>query len=203
MNTSPFPACAAHVRRKGCALASRMPADEKDGSRMWYVIQVVGGREKHTQNLMTKLVSVGALREAFVPQRRVMRRAGGQWRAAEEILIPGYVFVRTDDADRLARELRCVPAFTRLLGNDDGFIPLTADEIAFLNAFTKEGNRVIDMSTGVIEGDRVVVLTGPLMDHEGLITKIDRHKRVAYLDVQMFGRTKNIKVGLEIVHKRS
>ena len=59
------------------------------------------------------------------------------------------------------------------------------------------------MSEGVIEGDRVIVLNGPLMNHEGRISKIDRHRRIAYLDMPMMGRTKTIKVGLEIVSKRT
>ena len=57
------------------------------------------------------------------------------------------------------------------------------------------------MSTGVIEGDRVIVTDGPLVGREALISKIDRHKRLAYLDMRMFGRIKTIKVGLEIVRK--
>lgn len=170
---------------------------------MWYVIQTVGGKEKRAKSLMDKMVDGYALQEAFIPGRRVMHRVKGEWKPTEEILIPGYVFVRTVNPGQLSRELRNVPAFTRLLGNDDKFIPLTRNEIAFLNAFTKEGDRTIDMSEGVIEGDKVIVLNGPLMDHEGLIKKVDRHKRVAYLDMEMFGRVKTIKVGLEIVRKRS
>ena len=47
----------------------------------------------------------------------------------------------------------------------------------------------------------VMVTDGPLKGHEALIRKINRYKRVAYLDMRMFGRTKTIKVGLEIVRK--
>lgn len=170
---------------------------------MWYVIQTIGGKEKRAKSLMDKMVDGHVLQEAFIPGRRVMHRVKGEWKPTEEVLIPGYVFVRTVNPGQLSRELRKVPAFTRLLGNDDKFIPLTRDEVAFLNAFTKEGARVIEMSEGVIEGDKVIVLNGPLMDHEGMIKKIDRHKRAAYLDMEMFGRVKTIKVGLEIVRKRS
>ena len=194
-------------RRQGfaarSALARCMLQTKGKVRAMWYVIQTVGGKEKHARRLMDKLVDGSVLTEAFIPQPRVMHRLRGEWRPTEEVLIPGYVFVRTSNVDALSQDLRSVPAFTRLLGNDDRFIPLTRDEIAFLNAFTKEGDRVIQMSEGIIEGDRVIVLNGPLMDHEGMIKKIDRHKRVAYLDMQMFGRTKTIKVGLEIVRKRS
>ena len=57
------------------------------------------------------------------------------------------------------------------------------------------------MSTGYIEGDQVIVVEGPLKGYEGSIRKIDRHKRVAYLDLEGFEDVSSIKVGLEIVSK--
>lgn len=57
------------------------------------------------------------------------------------------------------------------------------------------------MSEGIIEGDRVIVTRGPLRDLEANIIKIDRHKRLAWVDVDMCGRSKTIRVGLEIVSK--
>ena len=58
------------------------------------------------------------------------------------------------------------------------------------------------MSEGFIENDRVVITSGPLQGNEGLIRKIDRHKRKAYLEIDMFGRKLKTQVGLEIVRKQ-
>ena len=80
------------------------------------------------------------------------------------------------------------------------FMPLTADERDWFLAFS-DAAHVVRMSEGVIEGDTVKVTRGPLMGREGLIRKIDRHKRRAYLEVTMFGRTIPASVGLEIVRK--
>ena len=57
------------------------------------------------------------------------------------------------------------------------------------------------MSEGIIEHSQVKVMSGPLMGKEGYIRKIDRHKRKAWLEMEMFGRTQSIQVGLEIVAK--
>ena len=57
------------------------------------------------------------------------------------------------------------------------------------------------MSEGVIEGGTIKVLSGPLMGYEGSIQKIDRHKRLAYVEIKMLGRTTVVKLGLEIVSK--
>ena len=59
------------------------------------------------------------------------------------------------------------------------------------------------MSEGIIEGDQIIVTRGPLCGKEGLIQKIDRHKRKAWLEMKMFGREQRVEVGLEIVEKRS
>ena len=39
------------------------------------------------------------------------------------------------------------------------------------------------------------------MGMEGMIKKIDRHKRKAWLEVPMFGRVQTVQVGVEIVAK--
>ena len=146
-----------------------------------YVIQVEGGRETHVCDLINKLLG-DRIKECFVPRREVFRREAGEWTTVRETLFPGYL--------------------TRLLGkSDERVIPLSQDEVAWLTALMQPLDKVVEMSTGVIEGDRVIVTDGPLVGREALISKIDRHKRLAYLDMRMFGRTKTIKVGLEIVAK--
>lgn len=170
---------------------------------MWYVIQTMAGQEDQVRCLMEKLVDRELFQELFVPRYEVMKRIRGLWIKRVEVLLPGYVFVVAKDPGRLKAALRGVPRFTRLLGNDDMFTPLDDREIAFINAFTQPGKRMVELSTGIIEGDEVVILNGPLMGHQGLISKIDRHKRLAYLEIEMLGRKKNVKLGLEIVAKRS
>lgn len=61
--------------------------------------------------------------------------------------------------------------------------------------------QLVEMSSGIIENDRVRILSGPLMGMEGNIRRIDRHKRIVYLEIEMFGRTVEMKVGLEIIRK--
>ena len=102
-----------------------------------------------------------------------------------EVLLPGYIFVITDQPGKLREALRSVPKFTRLLGNNDVFTPLDDQEVAFINAFTKPDHRVVEFSSGVMEGDEIVILNGPLMNQTGLIKKLDRHKRLAYLELSL------------------
>lgn len=165
-------------------------------------MQVVGGQEKRVLALLKRNVSDDLLQECFIPQCETMKRHRGEWHRQVETLFPGYLVVLTDRPERLALELQGIPRFTRLLGNDDLFIPLNDREIAFFEAFTDAESRVIALSEGITEGGRAVILKGPLKGHEGMIKKIDRHKRLAYLEMDMMGRRKTIKLGLEIVNGR-
>ena len=58
------------------------------------------------------------------------------------------------------------------------------------------------MSMGVVEGDRIVVTRGPLMGHEGWITSVNRRKSLAFIQVEMFGRKIETRIGLGIVRRR-
>lgn len=70
----------------------------------------------------------------------------------------------------------------------------------FLTKFANR-NHVVDMSCGVIKNDKIIITDGPLMNLEGYITKIDRHKRIAYVDVELLGKITRVQVGLEIISK--
>ena len=167
-----------------------------------YVMQVMGGRERTVAHAVNEHARP-LVRECFMPSFELMKRHEGAWRKVEELLFPGYLFVETDDPDGVAALLRRAPIFMRLLKcANDQFIPLTPEEVAWLEAFTTAKTHVVEMSQGIIEGDSVIVTEGPLKGHEAMITKINRHKRLAYLDMHMFGRTKSVRVGLEIVRKR-
>ena len=169
---------------------------------MWYVVQTMSGQEGQVKDFIERTVEPGLVQEVFIPRYEVMKRIKGLWHKRTEVLMPGYVFVVTKNPNKLKAQLRSVPRFTRLLGNDDMFTPLDDRDIAFINAFTSPENRTVEMSTGVVEGDDVIILNGPLMGRAGWIKKIDRHKRLAYLEVEMLGRTTTVKLGLEIVAKR-
>lgn len=174
---------------------------------MWYVIQVIGGKERKIADQIDKLVDSETFDRCFVPYFEVPKRYSGEWKIRKEVLFPGYVIVETKTPESFRVELGKISAMTRLLssGDDEGgkkFIPLTDQEKILISALIGEDDHVMKMSEGVIEGDEVIVLKGPLMNMSGLVKKVDRHKRLAYLEVPMFGRRLQIKAGLEIVRKR-
>lgn len=87
-----------------------------------------------------------------------------------------------------------------MIGIGDQIVPLVQEEVELLMRIGTD-KQLVEMSSGIIENDRVRILSGPLMGMEGNIRRIDRHKRIAYLEIEMFGRTVEMKVGLEIIRK--
>lgn len=172
---------------------------------MWYVIQVVGGREESMLKKIERLVRRELFDKCFIPKYEVSEKRGGEWVVRRKVLFPGYVFVDTRDPKGFNAALKDVRGMTRLLASGDAesgrrFIQISDDEKALICAFTGESH-VMRMSEGVIEGDEVRIVNGPLCGCEAMVVKIDRHKRLAWLDAEMFGRHLKLKVGLEVVRK--
>lgn len=167
---------------------------------MWYVIQVRAGSEERVRAMCGKIITDGSLERCFIPYYKERKHFRGEWTERERVLFPGYVFLVTGEVGRVAMSLHGVPGMTRLLGTGDEIVPLTEAEVALLKRLGG-GGQVVEVSAGIIVGSEVKVTDGPLAGMEGLIRKVDRHKRKAWLELEMFGRAQKVEVGLEIVSK--
>ena len=169
----------------------------------WYVIQVKCGNEERIKEICQRLISKDILQECFIPKTKRIRKIRGNIIEREEILFKGYVFMITDTIDDLYQSLKLIPELTKVLGNDgSNILPILKEEAIFLLKFGKE-DHIVDMSKGYIIGSKIIILTGPLVGNEGIIRKIDRHKRIAYIEVKLFDQITTVKVGLEIISKSS
>jgi len=168
----------------------------------WYAVQVRRGKEEEIMKKCAILVDKDALIECFVPKTKRMKKFRGKWREVQEILFKGYIFMISDHVDQLFNELKKIPELTKILGNDGQEIyPVRKDEVLFLTRFGGD-QHIVEMSLGFIEGDQIIITHGPLQGQEGNIVKIDRHKRIAYINVSLFGQVTRVQVGLEIVSKK-
>ncbi|MCR4842842.1 MAG: antiterminator LoaP [Eubacterium sp.] len=166
---------------------------------MWYVIQVRTGRENIIRDTCCALIRQGD-EEVFVPESVLRKHIAGEWVDIKRPMFPGYVFFDTDDAESLYMRLKAIPTMTKVLKTGESFSPMSPAEQAVFDRIL--GNeRVLAMSEGIIEGDVVKVAAGPLSYLEGSIVKIDRHKKMAIIEVDFLGQKKRIKAGLEIVER--
>ncbi len=78
-------------------------------------------------------------------------------------------------------------------------MPLAKEETQLIGSFTNRGDRVVPMSEALKDGDQVVVMSGPLLGHEGLIKTINRRKSTAFFGAQPVGRRVTTRVGLAVL----
>ena len=169
---------------------------------MWYVIWTTTGCEQKLGHWIRDYVPAEYYDDCFVPLIDQNKKVNGVWKTVHKTLFPGYMFVNTD-AERIesfAERIRHLDQFAVVLSTDDKFTPVKDEEVFLIeNAYANNG--VLSSSIGIIEGDKVKILSGPLIGKEGLIRSINRHKRTAIIELNLFGRTSDIKIGLEIISK--
>ena len=167
---------------------------------MWYVVQVRSGTEHNIRIQCNKKIPDTVMEKCFIPYYEEKKKQNGTWNTLQKVLFPGYIFMITEDVEKLFFYLKTIEGMTKLIGTGQDIIPLNEQEVFFLERFGGK-EQIVTMSEGIIKGTQVIITSGPLMGMESLIKKIDRHKRKAWLNLEMFGKTQYVEVGLEITKK--
>lgn len=167
---------------------------------MWYVIQVYTGKEADIVEQCKDRV-VREDEDIFIPVVERMTKVQGEWVQVRTRLFPGYVFIETDRPWELYMRLKGVKAMTKLLKTGEEITPLYREEEKYLRRL-QDREHVVRYSEGFMEGDRLVVTSGPLQGSEGEIKKILRHKRLVVMEVPLLGRKVEVTLGLGVVEKK-
>ena len=156
-----------------------------------------------------KMTKGEEIKEIIYFEYQRMMRYGGSWHLENKIFLPGYICVSGTGktVSRMYREQgrNAEDAEKQIEGKATQVkevVLLNSYEISWLKALCTEGN-LIDMSRGIIKNGFPVVTEGPLKGQEHLIKKIDRHKRVAEIEMPFEGRTIRAVIGLEIYRKET
>ncbi|MDE7210722.1 MAG: antiterminator LoaP [Lachnospiraceae bacterium] len=166
----------------------------------WYAVQVMTGKEEETCVACKRVIDPQVLNDCFTPKYERMKRYRGAWHKEERPMFPGYIFFVTNQIEEIHFEQKRLPQLTKILGIGAEFIPLSEKEVELLSKIEDE-RHLIKMSEGYIEGDQIIITSGPMQEMGGTIKKIDRHKRIATIQMEMFGRKMDVVMGLEVVKK--
>jgi transcriptional antiterminator NusG len=167
----------------------------------WYIIYVRGSYE---EKLVEYLNECGFT--AFVPMKAKYFRDNGVAKTVNQLLFPNYIFVESDlDNVEFSEKLELLKkrksGFVKQLRHDlQGTSALDSSEKAMIERLIGKNN-IIENSIGFIENDKVVVTQGPLMGFESHIVYINRHKRIATIEIDIMGEIRSVQVSLEIVSK--
>lgn len=167
---------------------------------MWYVIQVITGKEEEILRLCKRRVSQELLTDCFCPKYETSFKKAGVRGLETKILFPGYLFLDTERIEEVYEALKNITELTKVLKTGEEFTPITSAEQAFI---MKHGNaeHIFAMSVGYMEGDRVLITEGAFAGYKGTLVKVDRHNRYGVMEIDMFGRKTEMRFGLEIVSR--
>lgn len=122
--------------------------------------------------------------EAIVVTQKKLKSEKGKVQEVEQIMLPGYVFFRTEQE---ALPFLRYPYVLRILhGTQDDWALRGNDEKFAQWVFKYDG--VIGESKAYKVGDQVKIHSGPLKDWEGHIIKVDRKRRTGQVEAQLDGR---------------
>ena len=171
---------------------------------MYYVIQVKTSKEDKTIEELRRHLTSDSFNDIFSPKYMKRENHKGVWIDKERTVFPGYIFIDTDNIKEVFHQLYYVKDYTRLLGreeNKENFLPLNEYETRMIDIlYGKQNDHVLGISdVSIKEGMNVKVLNGPLFGLEGLIKKVNLHKRLVTLSISIGGRPQNINVSIDIV----
>lgn len=167
---------------------------------MWYVIQVYTGKELEiVQQCRDRVMDEGE--DVFVPLVERWTKIQGERTLIMSKLFPGYVFIETNQIEDFHIRLKKIYAMTKILRTGEEMTPIHPEEEAYLKQLGGD-EHVVKYSEGYIEGDKLIVTSGPLKDFEGKVKKIMRHKRLVVMEAPLLGQVVEVTLGLGVVEKR-
>ncbi len=171
----------------------------------WYILFVNTGREHHLSNWINQRFSDKHLK-SFFPTRELFYKKSGNAYTRILTMFPGYLFIETEICSTEFLQhiwfiIKTSEDIIRILKyGDSDEITLQEDECRELKRLLNN-DHCVELSVGFIEGDKIIVQEGPLMGRESIIKKINRHKREAFIDLEIMGGVRRVKIGLEVLKR--
>lgn len=166
---------------------------------MWYVLQVVAGREDAMCEKCKKAFLEKEVSQVFVPKYIWLKKVKGVRQKEVKPLFSGYIFAESETPDVLEKRLQLFQSIKPVcIGG--GFYPIREEEEGFLRQFLGE-EKLVRFSTGYIVDGELKVIDGALKNFSRKVKKIDRHNRLAEMEISLFGQERRIRVGLEVKAK--
>ncbi|MFQ6793995.1 hypothetical protein [Thomasclavelia sp.] len=164
-----------------------------------FVLKVDYKNETKILNILNSDLFNKCLKRSFILQKEQLKNYGDGWKIYVIDILKGYIFIDIIDLELFKRTLsKCKEIFKLNNQNKIRLVKLKKRDLMFLDEFNLP---VIKNSTGDIKDGKIVVNKGPLMKKEKMIRKVDRHKRLAFLNYQFSFENYDICFGLEIKNK--
>ena len=100
----------------------------KGAISIWYVIYCPNHREENLVQSCRQHLSREALKDVFYLTYDKMRRYQGAWHTERQQMFPHYIFLESDNEERLRKELEEYREFVTILEDREILIPVQKEE---------------------------------------------------------------------------
>lgn len=169
---------------------------------MLFVYECTGNIIAEFKKFYDTQLSEEQKKRIFVPTYDCMKKYQGSWHMEQKPAFRNCFLIECRDRDDLAdmlHRLQCADIFAENITANA--IALLPEQEVFLRNLMMPETKKISMSTGYIKDGRTYVTKGPLQGREKMISRIDRHKRLAKLRFAAGNMDRELCAGLEIISK--
>ncbi len=182
--------------------------EQKVDKMNWYVLRVMGGKEKKTVSFIEKEIDRLKMNkfvsQILVPTEKVYQIRNGKKVSKERNFFPGYILVEANLVGEVPHMLKNITGVLGFLGATKGGdpVPMRQSEINKIlgkvdaMALTDE-----NISIPFVVGETVKVIDGPFNSFNAEIEGIDEQKKKLKLMVKIFGRKTPLELNFMQVEK--
>jgi transcriptional antiterminator NusG len=178
-----------------------------DAEKKWYVLRVVGGKEKKVKEYIENEIAGLGLQEyvtqVLIPQEKVYQIRNGKKISKERNFFPGYILIEAILIGEIPHILRNIPNVAGFLGgkNDDA-VPLRASEVnRILGKVDELTSKDEELNVPFFVGETVKVIDGPFNSFTGVIEEVNEEKKKLKVMVKIFGRKTPLELSFMQVEK--
>jgi transcriptional antiterminator NusG len=171
----------------------------------WHVIQVAANSEVAAKRNINTQLEVASIEDKvamiLVPANQVIEMKSGQKKVSNKKLYPGYIYMLADLDEHVWRAVKAAGKVSRFVSERDGKLPVpitSRDVIGVLNSLDEDNQEPTQRVA--FKPDQVLrVTTGPFLDFNGVVEKVDYNKNKVMLKLTIFGRETPVEVGFDDV----
>ena len=162
----------------------------------WYVLKTVQGREEKAAALLKQNITPTLWGQCRVLKKVKVFRSGGALHFPEEVLFPGYVFIRTGCPESLEKELKRSGDFPQF----PSIAPVEPADLAFLKDVCGETlERPMGVTRLTLDGENQIIRAeGILSGYLDQIIKLNLHRRFALVETALFNRIQTVLFGIAL-----
>lgn len=163
----------------------------------WHALHVKTGTEDKVKERLNFIFSNKDLK-IVVPKRKMKERKNGIVRYRLRTLIPGYVLMKGFIGIEEYYSLKRIPDLIKILRDESCILKIDEHEMNLVTRLMCN-KEIIETSSIYMDGDRIVVVDGPLVGMEGLIESINKRKERVKVRVDFIGEARIVELSISML----